>query len=74
MVCRNFHPPRLAPTPNHKKGGYFQLSATPHHDLDVIQDYPITLAVPLNLGLSLYDYYENGGTPNNNRYPQLWSR
>ena len=46
-----------------KKGGYCQLSLTPHHDFDVIENYPITVAAPLNLGLSIYDYYED---PNDN--------
>jgi hypothetical protein len=46
-----------------REGGYFQLSLAPSHTFD---PYPVTLSFPLNLGLSLYDYFQvSGGGPNN---------
>jgi len=44
-----------------KEGGYFELAAAPSIELEISEaaaDYPITLAAPLALGLSMYDYYE----------------
>ncbi len=43
-----------------QEGGYFELALAPTHDFKfaAAEDYPLTLTLPLALGLSLYDYYE----------------
>lgn len=47
-----------------KEGGYLAIAAGPSLELDFLSgehgDYPMTMTVPLALGLSLYDYYEDG--------------
>ncbi len=40
-------------------GIYLELGLAPSITLDVIEGYPITLAVPLKVGLSIDDYYES---------------
>ena len=44
-----------------KEGGYVQLGVKPNIVLFKSAAYPLTLALPLSLGLSLYDYYEIPG-------------
>ena len=45
-----------------KKGGFFELAGGPSFDLPLDDEgnYPITTSVPLALGLSLYNYYDDG--------------
>lgn len=43
------------------EGIYLELGVEPSFDLIHSETYPVTLSVPLTLGLSVDDYYENAG-------------
>ncbi|MGH7787052.1 MAG: hypothetical protein ACRERC_09320 [Candidatus Binatia bacterium] len=55
-----------------KKGGYFELAGGPGMDVslpgDETGDYPVTLTVPLAVGLSMYDYYESTDPTHNQTF------
>lgn len=46
--------------PDTDEGVYFQLGLKPSFTLIESEDFPVSLAIPVTLGLSLDDYYEDG--------------
>lgn len=42
-----------------EKGIYLELGLAPSVTLEILKDYPLTLSLPVKLGLSLDDYYED---------------
>ncbi len=51
-----------------KKGGYVELGGEPSVDLTCPYDegglYPVTLSMPVAIGMSMYDYYNDGSSNN----------